>query len=190
MSILKFLGLDGVLASRPDAAAAGDTDTVRRIVGALDRLEPERARYIASFAFILSRVARADLIISEPEVREMERIVMRVGGLTAEQAILVVQIAKTQAILFGGTENFLVTREFNKIATREDKQALLKCLFAVSASDDAVTLAEDNEIRRISNELDLTHAEFIEARSEFRDRLSILRPPPETGGEGGGQSGD
>ena len=45
----------------PDAARSdshGDTQTVRRIVGELDKLEPARARYLASFAYVMSRVAR------------------------------------------------------------------------------------------------------------------------------------
>ena len=46
------------------AAAPRETETVRKIVAALDSMEPERARFIAAFAFILCRVARADLHIS------------------------------------------------------------------------------------------------------------------------------
>ena len=176
MSILKFLGYDsGRTAAAHESA---DTETVRKIVAALDRLEPDRARHIAIFAYILSRVARADLVISDAETRAMEAIVMQAGGLAPEQAILVVQMAKTQAILFGGTENYIVTREFNRLATREEKLALLRCLFAVSASDDSISVMEDNEIRRIADELRLTHEDFIEVRSEFRDRLSVLRKPP------------
>ena len=180
MSILKFLGYD------PDrstsARESADTETVRKIVAALDRLEPDRARHIAVFAYILSRVARADLVISEAETRAMEAIVRQAGGLALEQAILVVQMAKTQAILFGGTENYLVTREFNRLATREEKLALLRCLFAVSAADDSISVMEDNEIRRIADELRLTHEDFIAVRSEFRDSLSVLRKPPEGAG--------
>ena len=177
MSILKLLGYDPArTASAPESA---ETETVRRIVAALDRLDPERARHIAVFAYILSRVARADLTISDAETRAMEAIVVREGGLALEQAILVAQMAKTQTILFGGTENYLVTREFNRLASREEKLALVRCLFAVSASDESVSVQEDNEIRRICNELRLTHDDFISVRSEFRDNLSVLRRPPE-----------
>ena len=175
MSILRFFGFD------PDASPAArdsaETETVRKIVAALDRLEPDRARHVAIFAYLLSRVARADLVISDEETRAMETIVAEAGGLAPEQAILVVQMAKTQAILFGGTENYLVTREYNKVATREEKLALLRCLFAVSAADDSISVTEDNEIRRIADELRLTHDDFIAARSEFRDYLSVLRKP-------------
>src|SRR5882724_9542983 len=98
MSILEFLGLarphEG--ARSESVAASADTETVRKIVTALESMDPERARFIASFAFILCRVARADLYISPSETRIMERVVMERSNLPEEQAILVVQMAKTQ----------------------------------------------------------------------------------------------
>ena len=152
-----------------------ETDTVRKIVHKLDQMPPEEARYIAAFAYILSRVARADMNISEVETAEMERRVMSVGHLPEEQALLVVQIAKTQATLFGGTENFLVTREFDLMATREQKLALLRCLFAVAAADNEISTVEDREIRLINDELNLTHMDFINARLEYKQYLSVLK---------------
>ena len=44
-------------------------------------MEPQQARYIAAFAYILGRVAHADLTISEDETGEMEQIVMKYGRL-------------------------------------------------------------------------------------------------------------
>ena len=96
MSILRFLKFQ----PSNQSSTSPETETVRKITEALDRLEPERARYIAAFAYLLSRIARADLHISPEETRAMERIVMERGGLPEEQAIIVVQIAKTQNILF------------------------------------------------------------------------------------------
>jgi uncharacterized tellurite resistance protein B-like protein len=156
MSVWKFFGLekDKRAETGPAEAASPETETVRKIIEALERLEPERARYVAAFAYILGRVAHADRNISPDETQAMERLVMEHGGLPAEQAILVVQIAKSQNILFGGTENYLVTREFKKIARREEQIALLHCLFAISASDESISTVEDNEIRKISRELD------------------------------------
>ncbi len=151
------------------------SDTVRKISRAIDELPAERATYIAAFAFILGRVANADLEISDEEVAEMERIVERLGGLPEEQAVLVVQIAKSQHKLFGSTESFIVTQEFNRIATRAQKQALLHCLFAVSSSDQSISVMEDNEIRAITKELRLDHSDFIAARSIYREHLSVLK---------------
>lgn len=169
MSIRSFLGI-------PDQhTASADTETVRKVIEALDQMDPSRARFIAAFGYILSRVANADLTISPEEVHAMERIIMERGGLPEEQALIVIQTAKTRAQLFGGTENFLVTREFSRIATREEKLALLDCLFAVAAAEGGISATEDNEIRQIVNELGLGHPDFITVRSRWKDQLNVLK---------------
>jgi uncharacterized tellurite resistance protein B-like protein len=173
MSILKFLGLSSD--SSAESADANQTETVRRIVARLDAMPPEQARFIAAFAFMLSRVANADLDISEDEVREMERLVVVEGGLTEEQAIIVVQIAKSQNLLFGGTENYLVAKEFHQLASRDDKLRLLRCLFAVGAADDSISATENNVVRQVAEELNLEHRDFIEVRSAFRDKLGVFQ---------------
>jgi uncharacterized tellurite resistance protein B-like protein len=170
VSILNLLGF-----KEPEPHGSGETETVRRIVDALDRLDPERARHLAAFAYILSRVARADLKISPEETRAMERIVIEHGGIPEDQAIVVVQIAKHQNLLFGSTENFLVTREFNRITSHEQKLALLDCLFGVAAAEAAVSVTEDHEIRNIARELGLSHQDFIAIRSRHRGDLSLFR---------------
>jgi uncharacterized tellurite resistance protein B-like protein len=178
MSIFKFLGL--AADDRPQSTSVAETETVRKIVDELDHLDPERARFIAAFAYILSRVARADMSISKEETAAMERIVSEHGELPAAQAVIVVQMAKSQNLLFGGTENFQVTKEFKRIASREEKMALLDCLFAVSAADRSITTAESNVIRQIADELRLEHGDYIEVRRRFRDDLAVLKKPGES----------
>ena len=158
-----------------DLLGRDETETVRKIVRQLDNLEPHRARFIAAFAYILSRVARADMNISDAETEEMEHQVIRLSGLPEEQAVLVVQIAKTQATLFGGTENFLVTQEFKEMANLEQRLALLDCLFAVAAADKLISAIEEREIRLINDELQLTHDQFISARLKFLKFLAVLK---------------
>ena len=151
--------------------------SVREIADALDRLPPDRARHLAAFAYTLGRVAHADLEVSVEETRAMEGILRRLAGLSEDEAVLIVRIAKSQHELFGATENYVVTREFARAATQEEKEALLDCLFAVSASDNTVSGVEEAEIRRIAGELDLGHREFIAARSKFRDAIPLLKDP-------------
>ena len=161
-------------ASQP-ADGRGDTDTVRRIVAELDKLEPARARHVAAFAYVLSRVASADLHISDVEMRKIVEILQRVGGLPEVQALLVAEIAKSQNLLFGGTENFLVTREFKEIASDVERRELLDCLFAVSAADDAITGEEEGQVWQIASELGFQHREYIEARLAYSDKRTVFR---------------
>lgn len=172
MSMFKWLGLGG----QPETDSTGDTETVRKIVSELEAMDAERARYVAAFAYILGRVAHADLHFSADETRKMEEIVLRLGHLPAEQAILVVQIAKSQNRLFGGTENFLVTREFAEVSTAEQRQELLDCLFEVSAADASISGAEEAEIRQVASELGFSHREFVAARSVYSQHREVLKP--------------
>ena len=158
-----------------DSPGRGDTDTVRRIVGELDRVDPSLARYLAAFAYVLSRVASADLGVSDVESEKMAEIIRRLGHLSEEQAVLVVELAKTQNRLFGGTEDFLVAREFRAIATDSQRQQLLDCLFAVAAADDEVSAEEEGQIRQIASELGFSHAEYVAARMAYSDKRSVFR---------------
>jgi len=154
---------------------SSDTETVRRITRELDRLDPDEARYLAAFAFVLARVANSDSQISEEESHRMEEVVRDVGELSEAQAVLVVQIAKSQQLLKGGTENYLVTREFSKISDRGQKERLLRCLFEISAADDSISLVEENEVKIIAGELKFEHPEFSAIRSQYNEKRSILK---------------
>ena len=172
-SLLRLLGL-----SEKPGPERGDTETVRRIAAQLDKLDPDQARYLASFAYVLARVANADSEVSEEEVHKMEGLVRELGQLGEAQAALVVQIAKTQAITLGGTENYVVTRQFRENSSRDQRLRLLSCLFAVAAADQNVSDVENTEITLIATELGLTGPEVAAARSAYRDYLSVLKDMP------------
>jgi uncharacterized tellurite resistance protein B-like protein len=176
MTILEWLRT--LVAHEAPSSSAADTETVRRIVDELDHLEPARARYLAAFAYVLSRVAGADLEISDAETGKMVELVERVGHLPPAQAILAVQIAKSQNRLFGGTENFLVTREFREIASDAERRELLDCLFAVSAADEAISGEEEGQIWQIARELGFSHPEYIQARLAYSGKRTVFKNPP------------
>ena len=172
--------LDWLRGLTQSTEARGDTDTVRRIVAELDKLEPERARYLAAFAYVLSRVAGADFHISEVETVKMVELVHRLGQLTEAQALLVVEIAKSQQRLFGGTENFLVTREFREIASEQQRFDLLRCLFAVAAADATISSEEEAQLWQVAGELGFSRAEFTKIRGEYQELRSVLQPDRST----------
>ncbi len=158
-----------------EPSPGGDTATVRKIVRALDEMDGDRARFVAAFAYLLSRVANADLEISGDETQAMEDIVQRFGELPEEQAILIVEIAKSQNRLFGGTEDFKVAQEFRGLATREQREELLHCLFAVSAADDEISGDEEARVRQIADELGFSHREYVDVRTHYNDKRTVMR---------------
>lgn len=176
MSLLRFLGLEP--RSQGTTGEERETETVRRIAARLERLEPEQARYLAAFAYVLARVAHADLRIVESETDEMQRIVIALAELSQEEAALVVEIAKSQARLLGGTENYVVTREFRRLATQPQRAELLECLYAVAAADGTISNLESAEITSIAEELGFTRQEANALRAAHRDKLALLRDLP------------
>jgi uncharacterized tellurite resistance protein B-like protein len=144
---------------------------LRDILERLDHLPPDRARYLAAFAYLLGRVAGADQHVSAEETQTMESLVSEHGAIPHEQAMVVVQLAKTSNLLFGGTANYLVARDFAAMSTYEQKLALMRCLFAVSATDEAISTSEESEIHRIANELRIQPDDLIALRVAYRRHL-------------------
>ena len=169
MPILEWLGLVST------EAIGRQEDGLAEIERRLDTLDRPRARYLACFAYLLGRVARADHHVSDVERAAIESLMVQRGGLTPEQASIAVAIATAHGLRFGGTEDFLVAREFAALASRDDKLALLECLFAVSASDESIATKEDNEIRRVAAEINVTHEDFVAARQRYVAHLEVLR---------------
>ena len=165
-SIFKWLGLD--------RAPQPEQSPLRAVVDALDKLEPDRARHLARFAYLHGRVAHADRHVSDEETRAMETLVIEQGGLSADQAMLVVSLAKTSNLLFGGTADFEIAREFADAAGYDEKLALARCLFAVASSDAAISMTEETEIHRITNQLKIDPPDLTALRVANRRYLPGL----------------
>ena len=168
MAMWKWLGFG---ADQPSA----EFDSLTEIEKALVGLDKTRARYAACFAYILTRSARADHEVSDAETGEMEGLVAAHTGLSLDQAGVAVRLAAAQARRSGGTDDFVITREFDRLATHDQKVALVDCLFAVSSVDASIVTVEDNEIRRIANELKIEHPEYIAVRARHLENLEVLR---------------
>jgi uncharacterized tellurite resistance protein B-like protein len=160
----------------------GKTETpehapLRELVTALDRLEPERAHHLARFAYLLGRVAHADRVVTREETDTMEQLVRDEGQVSSDQAMLVVSLAKASNLLFGGTADFEVAREFASHASYAEKLALARCLFAVAATDESISMIEETEIHRILNQLRIEPSDLTALRVAHRKFLPGLVPP-------------
>jgi len=157
------------------SGADPETAAVRRIVAQLAALPAEQRRHVAGFAYVLSRVANADLDISDEEVALMEKTIIEIADLPEAQAVLIVEIARNQAELYGGTEDFVVTREFAQHATTEQREKLLRCCFAIGAADSSISAAEVSELDEIGRELGFTDQEVRAIRGGFKEQMSAIQ---------------
>ena len=76
----------------------------------------------------------------------------------------------------------MVTRLFRQLSTREQRLALLECLFAVAAADEDIATAENTEIAIVARELGLSQGELLRVRARYRQHLAVLKNLP--GGDG------
>jgi uncharacterized tellurite resistance protein B-like protein len=168
MSIWKWLGFER-------DATDQEFDSLAELESALTGLDAKTRRYVACFAYILTRSARADHQVTDDEAREMERILAVQTGIPEALAAVVVRFAGQQARRSGGTDDFVVTREFDRVASHEQKVGLVDALFTVSSVDASIVTIEDNEIRRIANELKIEHSEYIAVRARHLKNLQVLK---------------
>jgi uncharacterized tellurite resistance protein B-like protein len=157
------------------ASAAGDTATVRRIVAKLEAMPPERARLIASAAYTLARAANADLDISDEETAAIERELQANEALDEATAVLVTEMAKLQAKTVGGTEDYVVTREFKAIANEAQRVVVLRACFAVMAANGTISAEETGVVNQIAKELDIDDATLNSIRAGHHEQLSSVQ---------------
>lgn len=176
MSLLKrFLGID----VESDATGT-NSKGLERIIAELDGMPPERSHYLAAFAYVLARVAHADLRIEDSEIDAMERATMSLGNLSESEAKLVVEITLVQARDEGGTSNYLITREFRKISNREQRLGLVECLYAVSAADGTISTTESSEVSKIAEELGLSRNENNAVKAGWKSHLAEFQGLPKS----------
>ena len=169
--LLKLLGI-----SDKDAIVR-DPESIERISRVLEGLG-DRGRFIASYAYVLARVAHADSEISDEETAAMAERVESFGGLPNSQAELAVEIATGRVMELAASENYIATRVFRDLSSREERLQLLECLFGVAAADENVSTDENREISQIASKLGLTGTEVTAVRSRYREHLAVLKDLP------------
>ena len=156
-------------------STAGDTATVRRIVAKLEAMPPEQARLLAAAAYTLARAANADLDISDDETAAIERELQTEGTIDEATAVLVTEMAKLQAKTVGGTEDYVVTREFKAISSPELRLRVLRACFAISAASGTISSEETSVLNQIAEELDIEDAALNAIRADYHEQLSSVQ---------------
>lgn len=173
MSLFRFLGLGGV-SSRTDR----EPESLRQITARLESLAPDEARFAAAFAYLLARVAGADLRTEQDEREAIRHRLEAVAGLSQDRAEILADAAIAAADAHAASDDHLVARAFREMSNDAERVQLVRCLYAVAAADASITTLEDNEVFEIAAEIGLARGDVIALRSEFRDALAVLRALP------------
>ena len=71
-----------------------------------------------------------------------------------------------------------MARTYRELSTDEERQRLVRCLYAVAAADSSVTTPEDNEIFEIATEIGMGRTDVVALRAEFKEHLAVLKALP------------
>jgi uncharacterized tellurite resistance protein B-like protein len=175
MSLLKLLGW---------ADASPEPERLTATIQArLVDLTPARAEFVAAFAGLLVRVAYVDRSISEAERAVLGPLLAANAGLPAAEAETVIEIATHQATTLEGISYASLTRAFNAIATDQEKERLIDCLFAVATAEGTISIVEDDEVHAVARALLLSHQQLIAVRSRYKDQLEVIQAARHARGE-------
>ena len=170
----------GQPASGPEPSPDQDVAFIREAVAGMGSISAERRRFLAGYAYVLVRVARADGVMNDAEVAVIEESVIEAGHLERAQGVLVAALASSVNSLFGATEDYAFTREFARQSSPQQLQRLLRACVAVGAADGALTAAESAELYEIGRELGVNAEELDAIREQISPRKTDTGRGPES----------
>jgi len=173
VSLFRFLGLAG-----QPSTAHREPASLREIAERLSALPADDARFVAAFAYLLARIAGADLRTDGGERDAIAERLGGVAGLDPERARLLADAAIAAATTHSASDDHLVARAYREMASDAERETLVRCLYAVAAADRSITTLEDNEIFEIATEIGLGRTAVVALRSEFREHLAVLKALP------------
>jgi len=173
LSLLRFLGIGSASRGRESEPAS-----LLEIGAQLDALPPDEARFIAAFAYLLARVAGADLRTDDVERDLMARRLETFAEIDPDQARLLAETAIRAATTHHASDDHLVARAFRDITEKPERIRLLRCLYAVAAADENISAVEDNEIFEVATAIGVRRADVVRLRMEFKEHLGALKPLP------------
>jgi putative ABC transport system ATP-binding protein len=134
---------DGYIKSLSEAVA----DNTTRVLGLLEKYEPDNANYITALSLGLARVACAVGKVTEKESEEMRKILNDLNMLESAEIDLVIEFATRQQKFLGDHEAVK-----NTYFSPEQRQVFLSSLNAVAAADGFVSDEESHEIQSIAED--------------------------------------
>jgi uncharacterized tellurite resistance protein B-like protein len=170
---LRFLGIGGGSQNRESEPAS-----LSEIGAHLDTLPPDEARFVAAFAYLLARVAGADLRTDDTERAAMAHRLETFAKIDADLAALLAKTAILSADTHSASDDHLVARAFRDMSDPVDRIRLLRCLYAVAAADENISSVEDNEIFEVAIAIGVARLDVVALRSEFKEHLGSLKALP------------
>jgi len=126
-----------------------------------------KIRQMCFAAGLMAHIAFVDRDISHAERDMMAAVLLKLWGLNEGEAKLVAEIACLRTVK--GLDYYRLTRGFYDCTDYDGRRLFLACLFAVANASEQTDHYEQEEIRRISESLKLSHDDYIAAKCIVSD---------------------
>ena len=129
--------------------------------------EDEFGAELRAAAILLIEVCYADFDIQQDELAEVVSILVSSYGLREDRAqVLLTQTLAEHKEL---TSLFDYTKLLNKHFSIKQKETLLLALWKVAHADNRVVAHEEHRIRKLAEQLHLSHKSFIQSKLTAKD---------------------
>lgn len=125
-------------------------------------LDEDALRKYSLAGGLMAKVAQMDRQVTDEEFKAMSAALQDNWDVAQETAVFITEVAAAE--ITATQDVFRMYREFTTMTTEDERIQFVEALFAVAAADGDVSFDETEEIRTISNGLNLYHHQFIEAK--------------------------
>ena len=123
--------------------------------------DPAEQKRMAA-AVLLVEISRADMQMAEAELAVVRETLAQQFGLSRQDVDALLREARTEQDNSVSMQPYVAA--LNASASHEEKRALLQALWRVAYADGVLDQYEEHMMRRISELLFLSHADFIQTK--------------------------
>ena len=125
-------------------------------------LTDDEVYHICLLGTLLASVAQVDEIFDEVEEKALRKVLQENFSFTRQELGILFDVIVEQAK--HGFDFHEVITETNQIITYNERVKLMDCFFAIAAADGKISLAESQQIRRITKAMHIPHQDFKESK--------------------------
>ena len=130
--------------------------------GSTITLPDEEVYHICLLGTLLASVAQVDEIIDAVEEQALKKVLQEHFSFPEQELGILFDVIVEQAR--HGFDFHEVMTETNQVITYNERVMLIDCFFSIAAADGKISLAESEQIRKITKAMHIPHQDFKESK--------------------------
>ena len=143
-----------------------------------DQLPDADAEYrtvVTAITGLLACVAYADGVYDPREADLVRSALQRFDGLSAEATDVIARVVERSIGSATASGHQRWVRDLKELTSRSQRVELLELLVELAAADEELSSVEANYLRRLTDAMGLSQADYNSLQSRHRDKLTVLK---------------